>query len=83
MFFLLQEGMIKVSKGILEPKRRALTVTEMLQEVQKIKKKLRFLVEEVIMLSFNMHMLELPYLYCSTEIVCGWEAFRTKSAGLS
>lgn len=40
------ESMIKVSEGILEPKRRALTVTEMLQEVQKIKKKLRFLVEE-------------------------------------
>lgn len=47
--------MIKVSEGILEPKRRALTVTEMLQEVQKIKKKLRFLVEEVgIVLCLNM-----------------------------
>ncbi|XP_051565654.1 fer-1-like protein 6 [Myxocyprinus asiaticus] len=40
------ESMTEVAGGILEPKRRSLTVKEMLQEVQKIKKKLRFLVEE-------------------------------------
>ncbi|XP_055072011.2 fer-1-like protein 6 [Misgurnus anguillicaudatus] len=40
------EQMIEVSVGILEPKRRPLTVKQMMQEVLKIKKKLRFLVEE-------------------------------------
>uniref|UniRef100_A0A8C2KNK0 Fer-1 like family member 6 n=1 Tax=Cyprinus carpio TaxID=7962 RepID=A0A8C2KNK0_CYPCA len=40
------ESMTEVAGGILEPKRRSLTVKEMMLEVQKIKKKLRFLVEE-------------------------------------
>ncbi|XP_048049294.1 fer-1-like protein 6 isoform X4 [Megalobrama amblycephala] len=40
------ESMTEVAGGLLEPKRRSLTVKEMLLEVQKIKKKLRFLVEE-------------------------------------
>lgn len=55
--------MTEVAGGLLEPKRRSLTVKEMLLEVQKIKKKLRFLVEEVIILchyviykSLNCHM---------------------------
>lgn len=42
--------MTEVAGGLLEPKRRSLTVKEMLLEVQKIKKKLRFLVEEVVIL---------------------------------
>uniref|UniRef100_A0A673I2E6 Fer-1-like protein 6 n=1 Tax=Sinocyclocheilus rhinocerous TaxID=307959 RepID=A0A673I2E6_9TELE len=40
------ESMTEVAGGLLEPKRRSLTVKEMMLEVQKIKKKLRFLVEE-------------------------------------
>lgn len=40
--------MTEVAGGLLEPKRRSLTVKEMMLEAQKIKKKLRFLVEEVI-----------------------------------
>jgi len=43
--------MTEVAGGLLEPKRRSLSVKEMLLEVQKIKKKLRFLVEEVVILS--------------------------------
>uniref|UniRef100_A0A8C1QMY5 Fer-1 like family member 6 n=1 Tax=Cyprinus carpio TaxID=7962 RepID=A0A8C1QMY5_CYPCA len=45
-FAALQESMTEVAGGLLEPKRRSLTVKEMMLEVQKIKKKLRFLVEE-------------------------------------
>ncbi|XP_068079665.2 fer-1-like protein 6 isoform X1 [Danio rerio] len=40
------ESMTEMAGGLLEPKRRSLTVKEMLLEAQKIKKKLRFLVEE-------------------------------------
>ncbi len=40
--------MTEAAGGLLEPKRRSLTVKEMMLEAQKIKKKLRFLVEEVI-----------------------------------
>ncbi|KAL1268112.1 hypothetical protein QQF64_033475 [Cirrhinus molitorella] len=40
------ESMAEIARGLLEPKRRSLTVKEMMLEVQKIKKKLRFLVEE-------------------------------------
>ncbi|TRY83688.1 hypothetical protein DNTS_034385 [Danionella cerebrum] len=40
------ESMCEVAEGLLEPKRRMLTVKEMLVEAQKMKKKLRFLVEE-------------------------------------
>ncbi|XP_050974497.1 fer-1-like protein 6 [Labeo rohita] len=40
------ESMSEIAGGLLEPKRRSLTVKEMMLEAQKIKKKLRFLVEE-------------------------------------
>lgn len=55
--------MTEVAGGLLEPKRRSLTVKEMILKAQKIKKKLRFLVEEVVILCHcYMHILELLYV---------------------
>lgn len=55
--------MSEIAGGLLEPKRRSLTVKEMMLEAQKIKKKLRFLVEEVVILCHcYMHIFDLLHI---------------------
>lgn len=45
---LPQESMIEVAKNIIEPKRKGVTVKDMLQESRTLTQRIRFLVEEVI-----------------------------------